>query len=1367
MQRLEVLESERELELIAGESKKAGDLLGSLRVLDEKKRETRKKISSIRSKFAAVEASVKELRKTSNPVRSRMEDSAIVLQRAWRRYDSREKLRSLFNSIVKRYKDEETGKVYYVNTRTNKTSWSKPVFYGSKKPRNPSQAAVLVQRRFRRKMARRIAQAAMAKRFIKVFDRKRSAFYYQNTYTLRVSWKKPTILGDAEIREFVPSAESVKKQKHRQEEKKAEGESSRMKVEVVEEHQHSCNTPWTDVKGSSAARSRSLTEEEAARKLQSLWRYAKARKIIMSVIRARFQKVYDEKQQAWYYFDKSTKTSSWSKPKLLKRGDLQATTEFGIEDVGGEGEAKTALAESNAAVEKEGTVLKEEKGGEQKEEKEKAEKKAPLTKEEAAVAIAQTFRRYKARKMVLALVSARFQKVWSEEHKAFFYFDQKSGRSVWKKPSLLREGDIKATPRSEALSAGLPAENRTGKEKAALAQSNAALEKEGTVLKEEKGGEQKEEKEKAEKKAPLTKEEAAVAIAQTFRRYKARKMVLALVSARFQKVWSEEHKAFFYFDQKSGRSVWKKPSLLREGDIKATPRSEALSAGLPVEARDEEEGRSKANEKTETVAEREKRAATLISRVFRRYKARKLVLAIIAARWEKVWDPESSSFFYYDSKEGNSSWERPALLRGSDIEATPRSQAKSTKAPVSALTGIAKKGENVDKASIETEVESRAKVEAETEGEAKVEAEAKTETKDGVGLKAEAKAEDNAKDMVESKVKSIQPAQEKPTGDAESKSIETALTPEQASILISGAWRRYKARKRILFVIAQRFEKVFDPSSGTFYYYDVSKGTSSWSKPSLLKESDIEATPRSKALSLQVPKGISGAVIDESQAKLVEADATVVTMYGGVVHEVDEEGQSLHESPKVEVVATATEEAESGKLIVEKTIEKQESQGANLEGASSTTGSLVRDSTVTADGSSRASLEKELGREKELKDTAKFDNGLDSKVEGGEDHKEVDEKKNAQSDEGAVAMQANTVMQQEKRVAQACAAAEVGGKEDGTNEISDRSTEQLSKLKGPETGIDEGAVKEEHDVTSSEAKEEEEMRATEVKEEVDRPAEAKEEKADAKMHDDKERTNSPVETKKGKRGTSEAEVEDLGDKGTSTSHDGTSDDSKRNSTVTATKSVSESDRGGKEPKVEQTSGSPPPKLSNDSKEVQINYTAEHHTAATRIQAAFRARKASLNVQEVLRLVWEHVVEADGVEYFYNSRTGNSSWTAPSILRDGTKLLSPEARQRMVDKKQRGTWKSAGVMNNGEAATAIQSVFRMRKARRTVFAVACTVFEKVLDVDSGSAYYYNTRTGESTWTKPSVFGSGDIDFTPRSAAEAAAGTRPTEEFAATR
>lgn len=42
-------------------------------------------------------------------------------------------------------------------------------------------------------------------------------------------------------------------------------------------------------------------------------------------------------------------------------------------------------------------------------------------------------------------------------------------------------------------------------------------------------------------------------------------------------------------------------------------------------------------------------------------------------------------------------------------------------------------------------------------------------------------------------------------------------------------------------------EKIFDPSTGATYYFNTYTGTSSWTKPALLGDDDIELTPRSKA----------------------------------------------------------------------------------------------------------------------------------------------------------------------------------------------------------------------------------------------------------------------------------------------------------------------------------------------------------------------------------------------------------------------------------------------------------------------------------------------------------------------------------------
>ncbi|GAB9475435.1 hypothetical protein Gpo141_00012531 [Globisporangium polare] len=55
----------------------------------------------------------------------------------------------------------------------------------------------------------------------------------------------------------------------------------------------------------------------------------------------------------------------------------------------------------------------------------------------------------------------------------------------------------------------------------------------------------------------------------------------------------------------------------------------------------------------------------------------------------------------------------------------------------------------------------------------------------------------------------------------------------------------------------------------------------------------------------------------------------------------------------------------------------------------------------------------------------------------------------------------------------------------------------------------------------------------------------------------------------------------------------------------------------------------------------------------------------------------------------------------------------------------------------EAARAIQRLFRCRNARQRLQELLATVFEKFYDDDSGLYYYYNKRTGETTWEKPKV------------------------------
>ena len=53
-------------------------------------------------------------------------------------------------------------------------------------------------------------------------------------------------------------------------------------------------------------------------------------------------------------------------------------------------------------------------------------------------------------------------------------------------------------------------------------------------------------------------------------------------------------------------------------------------------------------------------------------------------------------------------------------------------------------------------------------------------------------------------------------------------------------WRTREARKMIAQMLQQVFEKVYDPATGECYYYNKRTGNSTWIKPKMLGEADLE-----------------------------------------------------------------------------------------------------------------------------------------------------------------------------------------------------------------------------------------------------------------------------------------------------------------------------------------------------------------------------------------------------------------------------------------------------------------------------------------------------------------------------------------------
>ena len=193
--------------------------------------------------------------------------------------------------------------------------------------------------------------------------------------------------------------------------------------------------------------------------------------------------------------------------------------------------------------------------------------------------------------------------------------------------------------------------------------------------------------------ATMSEDAAARYIQGLFRTRKARANLARMIGCIYEAVWDEDQqpvkrkrvvaqlrpgfslslsaplthdRAYYYYNTKTGASAWTKPAFAREEDI-FTPRARAAAEA-------KEQKRSEGTLKTaSTMTEDE--AAKTIQGLWKTRKARKYLRVLIASLYEKVYDESSGTFYYYNTRTGESMWDKPKSMGTEDLAVTPRSKA--------------------------------------------------------------------------------------------------------------------------------------------------------------------------------------------------------------------------------------------------------------------------------------------------------------------------------------------------------------------------------------------------------------------------------------------------------------------------------------------------------------------------------------------------------------------------------------------------------------------------------------------------------------------------------------------------------------------
>lgn len=265
------------------------------------------------------------------------------------------------------------------------------------------------------------------------------------------------------------------------------------------------------------------------------------------------------------------------------------------------------------------------------------ERRPPLTKTEALLKIQRMWKLRAARKQLRALVRSVYASFQDPLTGETYYYNSKTNTTQWTKPKALDD--------SEELQ----------EDKSIHMKKTDSVSSQRETLKVKRVFNSREEQEL----------DAVLKIQGMLRTHKARVHMRKLISSTYEKIWDASSARFYYHNTRSKQVKWDKPRWVNDADL-LTPRSRQQQV--------DEELKQHRLEALRLVMT-EDCAATMLQRAYRRKKGFESLVKLCRQVYERIFDPSANAFYYHNTRTKETSWDKPAILRGVHVDVfTPRTR---------------------------------------------------------------------------------------------------------------------------------------------------------------------------------------------------------------------------------------------------------------------------------------------------------------------------------------------------------------------------------------------------------------------------------------------------------------------------------------------------------------------------------------------------------------------------------------------------------------------------------------------------------------------------------------------------------------------